>query len=272
MAARLSTARLLVFDTETTGIDLLNDRVVELGAAYFEGDKPPALRRMLVNPGGPIPPEATAVHGISDERVKNAPSFAQVGPRFALHLTGEAEGLGGERRPPVLVGYNAVRFDAPLLNAEFHRVGLAIRIDEACVVDPFFYALFHHRNLRTRKLTAVCELYGIDLRNAHSAAADATATGQLLLAMVKQGRIPDEVDQALALQHELATRLDAEWARYSYWLYEDRSTGELRLGAGKYCGLRLAEVDPGYFDYLVKKIDDLPEATRAAFEARRSDG
>jgi DNA polymerase III subunit epsilon len=272
MAARLSTARLLVFDTETTGIDLTNDRVVELGAAYFEGDKPPALRRMLVNPGGPIPPEATAVHGITDERVKNAPRFEQVGPRFALHLTGEADGLDGEKRPPVLVGYNAVRFDAPLLNAEFHRIGTATRIDEARVVDPFFYALFHHRNLRTRKLTSVCELYGIDLRNAHSAAADATATGQLLLAMVKQGRIPDDVEQALALQHELATRLDAEWARYSYWLYEDRTDGTLRLGAGKYCGAALADVDAGYLDFLVKKIDDLPEATRAAFEGRGGRG
>lgn len=261
---KLTEARLFVFDTETTGIDLENDRIVELGAAYFEGGARLQRRRMLVNPGRPIPPEATAVHHISDDDVKLAPPFAEVGPRFVLHLDGSA--LGGPA--PVLSGYNAARFDAPLLNAELARIGSPVRIDPDRVVDPFFFALWHLRSLRSRKLGFVCDRFGVKLVDAHSAAADAVATGELLLAMVREGLVPDDHEEALEAQRALRDLLDLEWERWSYWLYEDRATGVLRMGAGKYCGAPVAEVDPGYFAFLVQKIDDLPAPVRDVFVER----
>lgn len=261
---KLSEARVFVFDTETTGIDLDNDRIVELGAAYFERGARLQRRRMLVNPGRPIPPEATAVHHISDEDVRLASPFAEVGPRFVTHLDGSA--LGGPA--PVLCGYNATRFDAPLLNAELARIGSAVRIDPERVVDPFFFALWHLRALRSRKLVFVCERFGVRLVDAHSAAADAVATGEVLFAMIREGLVPDDHDDALRAQSALRELLDLEWERWSYWLYEDRESGVLRMGAGKYCGAPVAEVDPGYFAFLVDKIGDLPEPVREIFAER----
>lgn len=75
----LSQAQILVVDTETTGIDPRTNRVVDLGAAYFQGGHRQRLHRMLVNPGIPIPPAASAVHGISDAQVANEPGFSVVG-------------------------------------------------------------------------------------------------------------------------------------------------------------------------------------------------
>lgn len=234
---------------------------MELGAAYFQGGQRWARRRMLVHPGRPIPPEASAVHGIHDHHVQGSPSFAEVGPRFIKHLDGSA--LDGT--PPVLSGYNAVRYDAPLVNAELSRCGHGARVDVARVIDPFFFVAWHLRGLRSRKLSAVCAHYGIGLTDAHSAAADALATGEVLLRMVQEGLIPDDVDAALAEQAALAARVDAEWARWSYWLYEDRQDRSLRLGAGKHCGQRLGSVDPGYCRFLLENISDLPDAVRGCF-------
>ena len=199
--------------------------------------------------------------------MKLASSFSEVGPRFAQHLDGSA--LDGT--PPVLCGYNAVRFDAPLLNTELARIGNPARIDPDRVVDPFFFTLWHLRSLRSRKLGLVCERFGVKLVDAHSAAADAVATGEVLLAMVREGLIPDDHEEALEAQRAFRDLLDLEWERWSYWLYEDRVTGVLRMGAGKYCGAVVAEVDPGYFAFLVKKIDDLPEPVHELF-AERSRG
>ena len=264
---RLSSERILVFDTETTGIDPASDRIVELGAAYFQGGQRREHRRMRVHPGRPIPPEASAIHGICDHHVQASPSFAEVGARFIKHLDGSA--LDGA--PPVLCGYNAVRYDAPLVNAELARCGHGARVDEARVIDPFFFVAWHLRGLRSRKLTSVCEHYGVILAHAHSAAADALATGEVLLCMVRAGLVPDDVDAALAEQAALSTRVDAEWARWSYWLYEDRQDGSLRLGAGKHCGQPLRSVDPGYCRFLLENIADLPDDVRGCF-ARHATG
>jgi DNA polymerase III epsilon subunit-like protein len=172
--------------------------------------------------------------------------------------------------PPVLAGYNAVRFDAPLINAELARIGVDPRIDPDRVIDPFFFVLWHLRGLRSRKLGFVCERFGVSLVDAHSAAADAVATGEVLFAMIREGLLPDDVEEALAAQADLRERLDLEWERFSYWLYEDRVDGTLRLGAGKHCGAPLTEVDSSYLGFLLNKIEDLPFEVRALFERPRA--
>ncbi len=254
--------RLLSIDTESTGIDPANDRIVELAAVYFEERAYVSHRQMLLDPGVPIPKEAAQIHGIGDEQVKGKPSFGAVATNFLRHVDGEAEGAG----PPVLVGYNAVAYDIPLLNAELARAGLERRLDPSLVVDPVIFVRHGLRHMRSRKLTDVCAHFGISLESAHRAAADARATGELLLRLVADGLIPDDVDQALALQHEFTAVLDAEWAEFGYWLYRDRKDGSLRLGAGKHCGQRLDAIDPGYLRYLLTTVADLGDAVRAAFE------
>lgn len=258
---RLSTAVILVVDTETTGIDTQNDRVVELGAAYFQNGLRQRLHRMLVNPGVPIPPAASAVHGISDAQVAGEPDFAAVGARLALHLSGEAT----QGPAPVIAGYNAVQYDAAILNAEFARHGLPHRIDPARVVDPMVFMKWHHRDLKGRKLTEACEHYGVSLTAAHTAAADAQATGELLYKLVEAGKMPDDVEACLAEQARFKAQVDAEYGEWRSWLYRDRTDGELRIGAGKHVGLRPETVEASYFRFVLEKMEDLPPAVREVF-------
>jgi DNA polymerase III subunit epsilon len=254
---------LLVFDTETTGIDTDEARIVELGAAYFEDRQFVELRRMLVNPGVPIPEAASQVHGIVDAQVAEKPSFAEVGPRFVKHLEGHARAGS----TPHLAGYNAVSYDVPLLNRELERHGIAHRIDPTRVHDPIVFIRYHFRHLRRRDLTSACEELGVTLERAHSAAADAKATGELLFRLVELGLIPDAPDAALVAQAELGRALELEWDEFGYWLYRDRTEGFLRIGAGKHCGLPLEVVEPSYLDFVLEKSDGMTAGARAAFEA-----
>src|SRR5699024_4495742 len=92
--------RLLVFDTDTTGLDTSKDRIVELGACYFEERAHVESRRNLINPGFPIPKGASDVHGITDARVADKPRFAEVAPRFVTHL----DGSNRDGQAPLLCG------------------------------------------------------------------------------------------------------------------------------------------------------------------------
>lgn len=257
--------QLLAFDTETTGVSVENDRVVQLGAAYFERRVLAEKRQMLVNPGIPIPPEASKVHGLTDAMVQGKPTFAQVGPRLAEHLAGRVRAGG----PPWLVGYNAIGYDTPLLNAEFARHGLDTRIDPERVLDPHVTVGWHLRALRSRKLTDVSAHFGLVFEGAaHSAAADAVASCVLLLALVQKGYVPDDPDAALREQVVQRARIAEEWAEFMYWLYRDRKDGALRLGSGKNCGMLLAEAEKSYLRYFLDKVNDLPTRVREEFAKR----
>src|SRR5258706_7175791 len=104
---------LLVFDLETTGTDKLNDRIVEIGALRFSRTGGVDHLERRVNPGIRIPRESTAVHGISDEDVKDAPTFAALAPEVAAFF---------DRCD--LAGYNIRAFDVPVLVKEFERAGV----------------------------------------------------------------------------------------------------------------------------------------------------
>ena len=252
----------LVFDTETTGINVDEDRVVQLGAAYYQrGQRVGPPRAMLVNPGVPIPEGASRVHGITDEHVANQPDWKVVGARFAEHLAGGPQNEG----PPLLCGYNAVSYDTPLVNAEFDRHDLDARIDPQRVLDPIVFVRWHHRNWPKRSLEHVAARKGVRLTRAHSADADAMATGDVLLKLLEEGLIPDDFEAALVQQHQFNQALEEEWAEFKHSLYRDRETGDLMLGFGKHIGTPLARVDPSYLNFCLKKFDGLPEATREAF-------
>ena len=255
-------APVFVFDTETTSLDPKEARIVELGAAHFEGRAFQGPRRALLDPGVPIPSACSEIHGITDEMVRGKPDFAAVAPRFLEHLDGER----GQGEPPILVGYNAIAYDVPVINAELSRHRFEEAIDANNVLDPIIFVRWSLRHLRKRTLQGVCAHFGLEPGRAHSAAADAKATGELLFTMIAEGLIPDTPDEAFSEQDRLRPMLDREWDAYSYWLYRDRDDDVLRMGAGAHCGLPIEEVDANYLQFLLGKIDDLPEAVRAEFE------
>ena len=113
---------LVFFDLETTGVSVSNDRIVQIGIVkYYADGREKEEKNRLVNPMIPIPEEATAVHGITNEMVKDAPTFKQISKGIKAFI-GDAD----------LCGFNSNRFDVPLLIEEFYRVGSDLFVD-CCV-------------------------------------------------------------------------------------------------------------------------------------------
>lgn len=262
---RLTSCLLLAIDTETTGTSVTDDLVVELGGAYFlAGEAHEPVLRTLVNPGRYIPAGASKVHGIRNEDVKEAPTWAEAGARLRAHL---------DELQPVLVGYNIHGFDAPLINAENDRNGLGWHLPES--LDLFVFVNWGLRGAKSRKLGDICGHFGVELPadQAHTADADALATGQLLFAMVRAGVIPDDVAGAFEAQRAVMARLDAEARELGRFLFRDREDGQtIRLGLGKHAGLSLAEAEEGYLKWLLswEAMDEPGRAVLSAHLAERN--
>jgi len=175
------TRPLVFFDLETTGIDVDRDRIVQIALIRCEPDGGRRTYVTLVNPERPIPPEATAVHGIKDEDVRDKPTFAQIRREVEEHLAGAD-----------LAGYNSIRFDGPLLAAELNRAGGELDLPGVRHLD----ALVIFRLMEPRNLTAAYRKYcGKELAGAHDALADTTATLEVLDAQVGfYEELPGDVD------------------------------------------------------------------------------
>ncbi len=161
---------LVLFDLETTGINIVNDRIVEISyiKIYPDGTEEEACQR--INPEMPIPAEAQEVHGISDADVADMPTFKQ----YAKNLAKVMEGAD-------LGGFNSNKFDIPLLAEEFLRVGVDFDFKKRKFVDV--QVIFHKMEKRT--LVAAYKFYcKKDLTDAHSAAADTRATYEVLKAQL----------------------------------------------------------------------------------------
>lgn len=163
---------LAVIDLETTGINIASDRIVEIAIVKIMPDGSRTVKRKLINPEMPIPPGATDVHGISNEMVKDAPTFKQAANEIKMFLANAD-----------LAGYNSNRFDIPLLVEEFLRSGLDIELNDRQLLDV--QRVFHMMEQRT--LSAAYKFYCDKiLEGAHSAEVDATATLEILEAQVKR--------------------------------------------------------------------------------------
>jgi len=165
--------RTIALDIETTGLSKRSDRIVEFALIGSEADGEQIMIERFVDPGRPIPREAVRVHGISDEEVSGAGSFAE-----------HAEEIAGITDGAVLVGHNIVNFDWPFLRHEFARAGLPPPAPRA-IIDTLQLA----RRLKVpgrHTLGALADGHGIDLENAHRAAADAGACLLLLYIWSKQ--------------------------------------------------------------------------------------
>jgi len=252
-AMKLTHALVLSLDAETTGTDTSQDRIVELGGVYMQaGAQVGPVLRALVDPKKYIPAKATQIHGIRNEDVEGQPQWPVLAARLAVHFDAG----------PVLCGYNFLEFDGPLIDAENARQGIEWRVPRC--LDPFRWTYWGDRGMTSRKLGAVCEHYGVELPEdrAHTADADALATGQLLMAMVLEGVIPDDVEQAFVEQDRISAFIAREFQRFGRFLYEDRGDGTIRVGLGKHCGSPLAEVDDGYLKWLLGR-PEMPDEARS---------
>jgi len=164
-------------DVETTGKDASVDRVVEVGIVLSRGGEIVERRNWLVNPGRPIPKEASDVHKITDDDVKDAPAFAEVAAEVAAMLEG-----------CLPAAYNAA-FDKAFLTNELARAGLTVRRDVEWV-DPLVWARELQQGEKSRALGEVAARLGIALENAHRAIDDAEAALKVLMVLGRDVRVP----------------------------------------------------------------------------------
>ena len=157
------TRDLVFFDVETTGLNVIRDRILQIALIkYPKNNAEPQELTMLINPGVPISEESMAIHGFTPKDLANKPTFAQVSKQL-YDFIGNAD----------LAGYNAARFDIPMLMEEFDRVGLEFEINSRRIIDV--QRIFYKMEPRTLKaaLRFYCQK---ELTDAHDALADVRAT------------------------------------------------------------------------------------------------
>ena len=234
---------IVFFDLETTGVDASKDRIVEVSMIKIMPDGEEICKTRKLNPGMHIPEEATAIHGITDEDVKDCPTFAQVAKSLAQFLQGCDFG-----------GFNSNRFDLPVLVEEFLRAGVDVDFKRRRFVDV--QNIFHKKEQRT--LVAAYKFYcDKDLEDAHSAEADTLATYEVLMAQLE--RYPD-LENDIDKLAEFSTRGEA--ADYAGRILFNEK-GEEVFGFGKYKGRPVAEVfraEPSYYAWMMN--GDFPLYTK----------
>jgi DNA polymerase-3 subunit epsilon len=237
---------LVFFDLETTGINIVSDRIVEISylKVFPNGDEESKTRR--INPEMPIPPESTAIHGITDEDVKDSPTFKSIAKSLATQI----EGCD-------LAGYNSNRFDIPLLAEEFLRAGVDIDMMKRKFVDV--QTIFHKKEQRT--LSAALKFYcDKELENAHTAEADTKATYDILQAQLD--RYPDLKNDIAFLADFSAYGNNVDFS--GKVVYNDKK--QEMINFGKYKGRLVEDIfreDPGYYGWIMQ--GDFPLHTKKVF-------
>jgi DNA polymerase III subunit epsilon len=246
---------LVFFDLETTGLRVGTDRIVELAVIRLAptGDVMEKVRRF--NPGIPIPAEASAVHGITDEDVAHEPPFAA-----------RARSLKKLLDPCDLGGFNLRSFDVPMLLAEFQRAGIPFDVESRRIIDV---QLIFHRE-EPRDLSAAARFYlGRELEDAHSALADIRATAEVLSAQLdRYPHLPRDLDGLNAYCDEVRP-FETEVDR---WFAETADGGRV-FRRGKHRDRPLAEVAASEPDYLrwMLGTDDMDEGVKEVVRAALAD-
>ena len=231
MAALQLTRSIVFFDLETTGIDPASDRIVEISILRVEPDGSRRMRTRKINPGRPIPKEATAVHGIRDADVADAPSFRHIA-KGLLELLDGAD----------LAGFNVARFDIPLLDREFRDCGLDLGMDHRRVIDAM--QIFHR--MEPRDLSAATRFYlGREHTGAHDAEADVAVSAEILEAqLARYEDLPASVDALDAWIRRVPENAADQSGKF---VHED---GRVVFNFGKHKGKPLTEVASSAPDYL----------------------
>lgn len=221
------------FDLETTGIDVARDRIVEISIlkVFPNGNK--ESKTWLVNPEMPIPFLATQVHGITNEKVANEPTFKELSSQVYTMI-----------KDADLAGFNSDRFDIPLLAEELLRAGVDFDMKNRVSVD--IQTIFHKKEERT--LSAAYKFYcNGSLENAHSAEADTNATYEILKAQLDRY---DDLENDIKLLSEFTTRKKSvDFA--GFIALNDK--GEEVFTFGKHKNVlvdKVLEDEPGYFGWI----------------------
>ena len=229
------TRPIVFFDLETTGVDVVNDRIVELCMVKISPDGSRLTGTRRFNPLIPIPNEAAAVHGITNDDVRDCPTFAQRATQIAQFI-----------EDCDLAGYNSNRFDIPLLVEELNRAGVHIDIDNVKMVDV--QTIFYKKEPRTL-VAAVQKYCGRDLENAHAAEADVLATIDVLEAQLEfYDDLPDTVEE-LAEFSKMNNNVDLAG---KVIVNDD---GNTVFTFGKYAGhdvKKTFKADPSYYNWILK--------------------
>lgn len=166
----------VVFDIETTGLDTMNDRIIEIGAVKVENREIIETFEQLINPGISIPLKITKITGIDDTLLEDAHYPGVVLTMFKDFI----------KDVDFIIGHNAKRFDYPFLESEYRRN--AIRFEGITCKDTIWEAKRRFRRLPGYSLARLCNHFGIVNRNAHRALSDVYATHELFLKLTEHDR------------------------------------------------------------------------------------
>jgi DNA polymerase-3 subunit epsilon len=231
------------FDLETTGTNIAKDRIVEIAILKVHPNGNKESRSWLVNPGIPIPPEVSAIHGITDEKVAGEPTFKDLSREISQMIQGCD-----------LAGFNSNRFDIPLLAEELLRADLDFDMKNTVAVDV--QTIFHKMEKRT--LGAAYQFYcGKELTDAHSAVADTRATYEVLMSQLD--RYPD-LENDIKFLADFSTH--SEFVDFAGFIRKDEA-GDPAFSFGKHKGRKVMEVlelEPGYFGWILNA--DFPLYTK----------
>lgn len=236
------------FDLETTGTDITKDRIVEISVLKVYPNGNSESKTWLVNPTIPIPKGASDVHGITDERVANEPTFKEL-----------AKTIHNMIKDSDLAGYNSDRFDIPLLAEEMLRAEVDFDLGNRVTVDV--QTIFHKMEQRT--LSAAYKFYcGKTLDNAHSAQADTNATYEILKSQLD--RYP-ELENNIKTLSEFTTRKQA--VDFAGFIVLNDKNEEI-FTFGKHKGRKVEDIleeEPGYFGWVLNA--DFPLYTKKVLTA-----
>lgn len=234
---------LVVFDLETTGINISHDRIVEMATIKVFPDGTEESRLQRFNPGIPIPPQTTAIHGIKDEDVKDCPTFAQKARELAEYLKGCD-----------FAGFNSNKFDFPLLVEEFLRVGVEFDAENRKFIDV--QRIFHV--MEQRNLSAAYKFYcSKTLENAHNAGVDTMATLEVLKAQLQRY---ENLKNDIEFLHKFSGQSNfVDLAGRMYYNQDGKAT----FNFGKHKGRTVEEVlrnEPAYYEWMMQ--GDFPLDTK----------
>ncbi|MBK5203090.1 MAG: 3'-5' exonuclease [Prolixibacteraceae bacterium] len=239
---------IIFFDLEATGLNIVTDRIIEIGMIKIKPDNTEEVKEKRINPEMHIPEESSKIHGIYDNDVKDEPTFKQVAKSIAQFI----EGCD-------ITGFNSNHFDIPMLAEEFLRAGVDIDMKKHKFIDV--QSIFHKMEKRT--LTAAVKFYcHKTLEGAHGAMADTRATYDVLKAQLdlykdidyedNDGKITKPVKNDMAALSEFSSFNDGvDFANRI--VFNDK--GEEVFNFGKNKGIPVEKVlkeQPGYYGWIMK--------------------
>lgn len=252
---------LIVFDLETTGVNVGKDRIVEICMIKIMPDGEEIVRTERINPTIPIPPETTAIHGISDEDIKDKPTFAQMARDLNKFIDNSD-----------LAGFNAIKFDIPLLVEEFLRADIDFDVRNRRLVDT--QNIFH--KMEPRNLSAAYRFYcDKNLENAHTAEADTRATSEILKAQIERYENKSYTDREGQVSTPVQNDINA-LSTFSFYSRNADLVGQIifnkndeeTFNFGKHKGKTVEEVfekEPAYYDWMMRA--DFPLSTKRLITA-----